>query len=83
MSLISNLKRGGIMEKVKIAPLSGGFMVIAIIGFFASFYKVYSWDKSWGVAFMLLFAIMLAASLYTTIKSNELFLKNLDERRKP
>jgi len=58
-------------------------MVIAIIGFFVSFYKVYEWDKSWGVSFMLLFAIMLAASLYTTIKSNELFLKKLDDKRKP
>jgi len=59
------------MEKERIAPLNGGFMVIAIVGFFVSFFKVYSWDKSWGVAFMLVFALMLAASIYSVIHTTE------------
>ena len=49
------------MEKV--APLSGGFMAVAIAGFFISAMKVYGLDKTWGFTLRLFFGIMFVASL--------------------
>jgi len=48
----------------KNVPLSGGFMVISIVGFFVSLFMVYNKiSHSWGIALMLVFAIMFMASV--------------------
>jgi len=45
-------------------PLSGGFMVISIVGFFVSLFMVYNKvSHTWGVAMMLVFIIMFLASV--------------------
>jgi hypothetical protein len=45
-------------------PLSGGFMMIAIVGFFVSLFMVYNKvSHTWGVAMMLVFIIMFLASV--------------------
>jgi len=47
----------------KIVPLSGGFLIIAIAGFFLSWFLVYNKGQpSWGIAFMLVFVAMFMAS---------------------
>lgn len=70
------------MQKIIVTPLSGGFMMIAIIGFFVSFYKVYGWNKDWGVAFMILFAVMLAASVYSFIKLEEDAIAEMERKKR-
>tara|TARA_Y100000310_G_C20654534_1_gene801303 strand:+ start:2034 stop:2270 length:237 start_codon:yes stop_codon:yes gene_type:complete len=58
----SRKKKGGI-KKPGIAPLSGGFMIISVIGFLISAYIVYDADKTWGLSFCLIFTLMFVASL--------------------
>ncbi|PIN75146.1 hypothetical protein COV17_04315 [Candidatus Woesearchaeota archaeon CG10_big_fil_rev_8_21_14_0_10_36_11] len=50
-------------KKWRIAPLKGSFMVLAIIGFFFSAYLIYPTSVNYGIAFMLVFVAMFAASL--------------------
>lgn len=50
-------------RKFKVAPLSGGFMLTSIVGFAASVLFIYKISISWGVTFMVFFAIMFIASL--------------------
>ena len=46
------------------APLHGSFMIMAIVGFFLSYFLVYRKGLTdWGISFMIVFAIMLIASL--------------------
>lgn len=53
----------------KIAPLTGGFLVIAIVGFFLSWFLVYNkGQESLGVAFMLVFVAMFIASFISLHK---------------
>lgn len=52
----------------KIAPLSGGFMITSIVGFLASVLFVYDASVSWGVTFMIFFAIMFIASIISMTK---------------
>ncbi len=69
--------------KENIAPLNGGFMIIAVVGFVVSFYKVYDYSKSWGVAFMIAFGMMFAASLYSmahTVEESVLHPRHMKKR---
>ena len=50
-------------RKFKVAPLSGGFMLTAVVGFAASVLFVYKISVSWGITFMIFFAIMFIASI--------------------
>jgi hypothetical protein len=60
-------KRGG--RKERIAPLTGGFLILAIAGFFMSWFLVYNkGQQSLGVAFMLVFAAMFIASFISLHK---------------
>jgi hypothetical protein len=57
------------MPKVKIAPLSGSFMVTAIVGLLVSLLFVYKMSYAWGIAFIIFFAIMLVAALISMTKA--------------
>ncbi len=67
----------------KVTPLNSGFMVMGIVGFFISFYLVYDWNKNWGVSFMLVFGMMLGASLYSMMNTTEEGVPLPGRRRKP
>ena len=54
------------MAKRKVAPLSGGFMMTAIIGFLVSAIYIYPRSEAWGFTLMILFAIMFAAAMRAT-----------------
>lgn len=47
----------------KIAPLSGSFMLSSMLGFAISLVWVYPADKSFGIAFMIVFVAMFIASI--------------------
>lgn len=65
------------MEKV--APLTGGFLIIAIVGFFLSWFLVYNkGQQSLGVAFMLVFIAMFIASFVSLHKMEEDTLTQLE-----
>jgi len=51
------------IQKRYIAPLSGGFMIISILGFLLSAYWIFDLDKTWGFTFCLVFTLMFVASL--------------------
>lgn len=56
---------------MKFAPLSSGFMLVAMLGFmlsiiYTSFGRV---DPSWGVAFGIVFAVMFIASMISMTKT--------------
>ncbi|PIN73599.1 hypothetical protein COV20_05235 [Candidatus Woesearchaeota archaeon CG10_big_fil_rev_8_21_14_0_10_45_16] len=53
----------------KPAPLKGSFMVFAMIGFFVSAYLVYPENINYGIALMLVFALMFIASLISMSKA--------------
>jgi hypothetical protein len=67
----------------KIVPLSGGFLIIAIAGFFLSWFLVYNKGQhSWGVAFMLVFIAMFMASFISLHKLEADTLMRLDHHIK-
>jgi hypothetical protein len=47
----------------KIAPLPGTFMLASMLGFAISMVWVYPQSKSFGIAFMIVFAAMFIASM--------------------
>lgn len=51
------------------APLKGSFMVTAMLGFLISAYWVYPQSFNYGLAFMLIFAVMFVASLISMTKA--------------
>jgi predicted membrane protein len=53
----------------KAAPLKGSFMVFGMLGFLISAYLVYTRSQSYGIAFMLIFALMFIASLISMSKA--------------
>ncbi len=53
----------------KPAPLKGSFMILAIIGFIISAYLVYTKSQDYGIAFMIVFALMFIASLISMTKA--------------
>ncbi|MBW2971128.1 hypothetical protein KY320_03135 [Candidatus Woesearchaeota archaeon] len=68
--------------KNKIAPLSGGFMAASIIGFFISAFKVYPINKSWGFAFMVVFAVLFISSLVSMTHAPTEALIAMEKKRK-
>tara|TARA_Y100000310_G_C20638562_1_gene792572 strand:+ start:134 stop:373 length:240 start_codon:yes stop_codon:yes gene_type:complete len=52
-----------IYNKYRIAPLSGGYMMTSIIGFFISVFYIYPNSNPWGFTLGLFFAIMIVDSL--------------------
>jgi len=54
------------MPKFKIAPLSGTFMITAILGFLISTIYIFPKSNPWGLAFSILFAIMFVAAMIST-----------------
>ena len=51
------------------APLKGSFMVFGMVGFLISAYMVYTRSQSYGIAFMIVFAVMFIASLVSMTKA--------------
>jgi uncharacterized membrane protein YoaT (DUF817 family) len=47
----------------KVVPLTSGFMLTSIIGFFVSAFYVLKLDITWGFTFCLFFVIMFIASI--------------------
>lgn len=52
--------------KRKIAPLSGSFMLTAIVGFLISAIYIFPRSNPWGFAFSIFFAIMFVAAMIST-----------------
>ena len=50
-------------------PLKSSFMLLAMIGFLASYYIVYSRSPSFGIAFMIVFIAMFISSLISLTKA--------------
>jgi len=50
-------------------PLKGSFMVTAILGFLISYYYVYPVSFNFGLACLIIFAIMFIASLVSMAKA--------------
>jgi len=67
------------MERV--APLSGGFMIAGIVGFFISVFKIYPWDKTWGFTMVLFSIILIVASLISMNYADEKSMLKLDNIR--
>jgi hypothetical membrane protein len=72
----------------KIAPLTGGFLIISIVGFFLSLFLVYNkGQESLGVAFMLVFIAMFIASFIslhnTELETMTRLDKELKKQKKP
>ncbi len=64
-------------------PLSGGFLIVSIIGFFLSWFLVYNKGQpSWGISFMLVFIAMFMASFISIHKLEADTLVRLDHRIK-
>lgn len=52
--------------KRKIAPLSGSFMVTAIVGFLISAIYIFPRSNPWGLTLVILFAVMFIAGMIST-----------------
>lgn len=55
---------------LQIAPLNSSFMLTAILGILISLVWVYPQAMSWGIAFTVVFALMLVASLLSMSYGN-------------
>lgn len=51
------------LNLTNVAPLSGGYMITSMAGFAISAYYVYGISNTWGLTFMMFFALMFTASL--------------------
>ena len=54
---------------IKYAPLSGGFMIASIVGFFISTIYLMELSLNWGIALAMIFIIMLIASIISMTKA--------------
>ncbi len=54
-------------------PLKSSFMVTAMLGFLISAYWVYPQNMTWGIAFLIVFAVMFVASLISMSKAPIVF----------
>jgi multisubunit Na+/H+ antiporter MnhE subunit len=54
---------------LRIAPLSRGFMITAILGFLISAIYIFPRSNPWGLAFSILFAVMFVAAMVSTTKA--------------
>lgn len=53
----------------KTYPLSGTFLITAIIGFIISAYFIYDLSEAWGFTFCLFFVLMFIASMISLTKA--------------
>ncbi|MBI2151360.1 hypothetical protein HYU21_01385 [Candidatus Woesearchaeota archaeon] len=67
--LKKSLKKKVSVSKWHAVPLKGTFMLSSMLGFLISLYSVYPNHRSFGFAFMLVFAAMFAASIVSLSKS--------------
>lgn len=51
------------MVKFKVAPLSGTFMITAIVGFLISAFYISPRSRPWGLALLILFVAMFVAGM--------------------
>jgi multisubunit Na+/H+ antiporter MnhE subunit len=51
------------LARFKVAPLSGSFMVTAIVGFLISAFYIFPRSRPWGLALAVLFAAMFLAGM--------------------
>ena len=51
------------MKEYNIAPLSGSFMLTALIGFLISIFYVYPRDATWGMTFLIFFVVMFVSAM--------------------
>ena len=54
---------------IKYAPLSGGFMIASIVGFFVSSIYIADFSLNWGFALAIVFVIMFIASIISMTKA--------------
>ena len=54
---------------VKYAPLSGGFMIASIVGFFVSAIYIAELSLNWGFALSIVFILMFIASIISMVKA--------------
>ena len=54
---------------VKYAPLSGGFMIASIVGFFVSAIYIADFSLNWGFALAIVFVLMFIASIISMTKA--------------
>ncbi len=65
----SSVRKKTFPSRWHFAPLKGSFMVSAMLGFLISAYWVYPQSLNYGMAFMLIFAVMFIASLISMTKA--------------
>ena len=51
------------LKQLNVAPLTGGYMITSMVGFFISAVYVFPRSYNWGVAFSIFFALMFVASM--------------------
>jgi multisubunit Na+/H+ antiporter MnhE subunit len=51
------------LARFKVAPLSGSFMVAAIVGFLISAFYIFPKSRPWGLALVILFIVMFLAGM--------------------
>jgi len=51
------------LKQLNVAPLTGGYMITSMVGFFISAVYVFPRSYKWGVAFSIFFALMFVASM--------------------
>ena len=56
-------KEVGSMVLSNVAPLKGGYMIISIVGFLISAVYVFPRSYTWGLTFLIFFALMFVASM--------------------
>jgi hypothetical protein len=58
------------MGVIRYAPLSSGFMLTSILGFFVSIWLVMDWSEKWGFTFATFFVIAFLASIISMTKAD-------------
>ena len=56
----------------KVAPLSGGFMLASIVGFFVVALQIYPKNKTWGITFMIFFVMTLTVGYISLAETKRL-----------
>ncbi|NOZ81144.1 MAG: hypothetical protein GXP63_05725 [DPANN group archaeon] len=66
----------------KVVPLSSGFFLTSIVGFFVSLYAIYPESKTWGFTLMLFFIFMFIAAMISmsTAQVDDILMQEAQER---
>ena len=65
----------------RIAPLSGGFMIAGIVGLAISIFKIWPWDKTWGLTMIVFSVILIVSSLISMTYADAKSVLKLDNIR--